>query len=75
MKNVLEVIIYIKTEIAMKINSIIMGALMFMNNNFLITVIKFFELYIWFFAITCSVLISLYTLHVSGIVKYKYIYW
>jgi len=46
MKNVLEVIIYIKTEIAMKINSIIMGALMFMNNNFLITVIKFFELYI-----------------------------
>jgi hypothetical protein len=30
----------------MKINSIIMGALMFMNNNFLITVIKFFELYI-----------------------------
>lgn len=43
MKNVLEVRIYIKTEIAMKINSIIMGALMFMNNNFLITVIKFYQ--------------------------------
>jgi hypothetical protein len=27
----------------MKINSIIMGALMFMNNNFLITVIKFYQ--------------------------------
>ena len=72
MKNVLEVIIYIKTEIAMKINSIIMGALMFMNNNFLITVIKFFELYIWFFEITYSVLISLYTLHFL-IVIYLYI--
>ena len=41
MKNVLEVKIYIKTEIAMKINSIIIGALMFMINNFLIKVIKF----------------------------------
>ena len=60
MKNVLEVIIYIKTEIAMKINSIIMGALMFMNNNFLITVIKFFELNIRFFEITYSILISVY---------------
>ncbi len=41
MKNVLEVVIYTKTEITMKINSIIIGALMFMNNYFLIITIKF----------------------------------
>ena len=41
MKNVLEVVIYTKTEITMKINSIIIGALMFMNNYLLIIVINF----------------------------------
>ena len=42
MKNVLEVMIYTKTEITMKINSIIIGALMSMSNYFLITLIKFY---------------------------------
>ena len=43
MKNVLEVVRYTKTEITMKIISIIIGALMFINKCFLITVIKFYE--------------------------------
>ena len=42
MKNVLEVVIYTKTEITMKINSIIIGALMFINKYFLITAYKYF---------------------------------
>lgn len=42
MKNVLEVMIYTKTEITMKINSIIIGALMSMNKYFLIKLIKFY---------------------------------
>lgn len=42
MKNVLEVVTYIKTEITMKINSIIIGALMFMNNIFLIAIFNFY---------------------------------